>query len=1034
MEGSVLVIGGGIAGIQTSLDLTELGFKVFLVERTPSIGGRMAQLDKTFPTNDCSLCILAPKMVEVFRNPNIDLLTYHEVKKVSGKTGNFAVTILKKPRYVDEIKCKGCGDCAAKCPKIEVPNIFEMNLGKRKSIYIPFPQAVPPTYLIDPELCLKITKGVCGVCMKVCKAEAIDFEQQPKDIKIKVGAIVVATGFDMPAENLTSRWGYQYDNVVSALEYERILCASGPFEGHVLRPSNGNEPKKIAFIQCAGSRDLNEGVPYCSSVCCMYTAKEAIITKEHSDNSECFVFRHDIRAYGKNFYEFTQRAQEEYNIKYFQSKISFIEENPKTNDLIIKYEDLKEGGFKEFKANLVVLATPLVPSKGVKELSKILDIELDKYDFFKEKSYFNKSLSSKDGIFLCGFCQGPLDIPETVADASGVASQVATLLNSAKYTQIIEKAYDIPEKLVRETDEPRIGVLVCHCGINIGKYVDVPSVVDYVKTLPYVVHCEANLYSCSSDSQTRIKELIKEYDLNRFIVASCTPRTHESLFQETCLEAGLNKYLFEMVNIRDQCSWVHMTEYEAATEKAKDLIRMAVSKSRLLKPQKEETLKLTPTALVIGGGVSGMTAALNIADQEFKVYLVEKENELGGNLKYLNVIYPIQEEASSFLKELVEKVQKNKNIKVFLESKVQNVMGYIGNYEISIIDLNDNVNNLEVGTIIVATGGQELKPTGIFQYNNKNKNVITQLELEQKLKNNGKSWLKDVNRITSILCVNARLKEGITYCSNVCCANTIKNISIIKNLKNDVEIIVLYRDIQMAKKEFEEYYRNRRKDAIFLRYDLNKKLEITKISDNPEKFRIKVFDTNLQEEIEFTTDLIILSTPIIPADNLKELAMMLKVPLDKNGFFLEAHVKLRPLDFATEGIFLCGCAQWPKNIQDSISQARGAAGRACRFLGAKEIKTSGLISQVNPDKCIGCGKCVETCPYNAIELIDTTLEFEDLNLSMKLSVINTALCKGCGTCAATCPVDAISVKHYDFDQIGAMIDSYLLEKIKIKDE
>jgi heterodisulfide reductase subunit A len=1030
MEGRVLVIGGGIAGIQTSLDLTELGFKVYLVEKTPSIGGRMAQLDKTFPTNDCSLCILAPKMVEVFRNPNIELMTYHEVKNVEGKPGDFKVTVLKKPRYIEESKCKGCGDCATKCPKIEAPNIFDMNLGKRRSVYIPFPQAVPPVYLIDPDMCLKLTRGVCGVCEKVCEAKAINYDQKPEDIEINVGAIVVATGFDMPTEDLSSRWGYQFENVVNALEYERILCASGPFGGHVLRPSDEEEPEVIAFVQCAGSRDLQENVPYCSSVCCMYTAKEAIITREHSDNSQCYVFRHDIRAYGKNFYEFTERAQDEYGVKYFQTKISTIKEDPETNDLIIHYEDLKTGEFKDFRANLVVLASPLVPAHGTQELAGVLGTDLDKYEFFQEKSYFNKSLSSKDGVFLCGFCQGPMDIPETVSDASGVASQVATLLNDVKFTEVKEKVFDIPEKIVDISDEPRIGVLICWCGINIGKYVDVPAVRDYIKTLPNVVHCEDNLYSCSSDSQARIKELIDEHDLNRFVVASCTPRTHEALFQETCQEAGMNKYLFEMVNIRDQCSWVHMTEKDAATDKSKDLLRMAVAKARLLKPQPEDKVAVTPTGLVIGGGISGMTSALNLAKQGFKTFLVEKDDKLGGNLNKLNILYPIQQDASIFLNEIKKDVENNNNIQVYLESKIKDIKGYIGNYDVSLITSKEETVDLKIGTIIVATGGQEFKPKGLFQYDDENHNVLTQLELEQKLQDEDKTWLKKTKRVTFILCAGARQKEGITYCSNVCCGTSIKNVRILKELHPELEIVVVYRDFQMAKKEFEEYYRDSRKNAMFIRYDLENLPEITKKSGSPEQYGIKVFDTNLQDDIEYDTDLIILATPMVPADNLKELAMMLKVPLDRTGFFLEAHVKLRPLDFATDGIFLCGCAQWPKNIQDSVSQASGAAGRASRFLSAGEITTSGLVAEVNEDKCIGCGKCVDVCPYKAIELTEISKEFEDVSIIVKKSSINSALCKGCGTCAATCPVGAIGVKHYDFNQIGAMIDSYLLEKVK----
>ncbi len=472
-----------------------------------------------------------------------------------------------------------------------------------------------------------------------------------------------------------------------------------------------------------------------------------------------------------------------------------------------------------------------------------------------------------------------------------------------------------------------------------------------------------------------------------------------------------------------------MNQKDAATEKAIDLIRMHVAKSKLLKPQKEDKIDITHTALVIGGGVSGMTAALNIANQGFKTLLVEKEAELGGNLKSLNVLYPVHKNALELLNELKEKIRNNNNIQVFLNAGINNIKGYVGNYDVVIRDSKNTTHDVKIGTIIVATGGNELKPTGLFHYGDKN--VMTQLELEQKLQNKDIKWLDDIHRVTIILCVNARQNEGITYCSNICCATSLKNVRILKELKPELEIVVLYRDLQMAKKEFEEYYRERRKDAIFLRYDLDNLPEV-KTKKGTDKFQISVLDTNLKDNVEFETDLVILSTPMIPADNLKELAMMLKVPLDKNGFFLEAHVKLRPLDFATDGIFLCGCAQWPKNIQDSISQANGAAGRASRFLSADKITTSGLVAEVLEEKCIGCGECEEVCPYKAIDLIEIFKEFEDISIKVKKSRINAAVCKGCGTCAATCKVGAIMVKHYDFDQISTMIDSYLLEKEEVK--
>jgi heterodisulfide reductase subunit A-like polyferredoxin len=905
MEGSVLVIGGGIAGIQVSLDLTELGFKVHLVEKEAYIGGHMAQFDKLFPSNDCSLCVLAPKMIAIYRNPNINLYTLSEVKTVSGKAGDFNVIIQKNPRFVNEARCKGCGDCAAKCPKVEAPNLFDMNLGKRKSIYIPFPQAIPPVYMIDPKLCLYLNRNVCRVCEKVCKNEAIDFEQKPKDIEFSVGAIVIATGYEMLGQRLSSKWGYQYKNVVNALEYERILSPTGPFGNQILRPSDETEPKSIAFIQCAGSSYLGDDIPYCSRACCMYTTKDAVLTKMYAQDSQVSIFRHNIRVFGKNFYEYTKKAQLDYGINYFNSNINSIEELPSSHDIIVKYDDLRTRELgKSYIANLVVLAAPLVPSRGTKELAEIMGINVDKFGFFQDSSYFDKSLSTKDGVYLCGFCQGPMVIAETVSNASGVASQISTFLSPARYTQIVDK------------------------------------------------------------------------------------------------------------------------EIESKPE--------------------EELIKIIPRTLIIGGGISGMTAAINIGNQGFETILVERENKLGGNLTHLNLIYPTQQKASKFMEEKIELVSNNEKIRVFLNSSIEKLEGSLGNYHVKICSQEKEI-NFDVGTIIVATGSKEFKPQGLFQYNEENKQVITQLELEERLKEGKRDMLDKIEHITIIMCVNARQKGGYSYCSNICCSNTIKNINILKKLKPELKIIVLFRELHMAKKEFEQYVSKRKKIADYLKYDLTNIPHIAKINDNPEKYEIKVPSiTNKKEIITFETDLVILSTPMIPPEDIPDLASKLKVNIDDNGFFIEAHKKLRPLDLSSHGIFICGCAQWPKNVQDSILEANAAAGRASRFLNLHEISTTKLEMLsvflsiecffkdmiVNIEKCNGCGQCADVCQFKAITLVDLKQEYEDVSISTKKAYINPAICKGCGRCSTVCRLKAIDPLHYDFKQITSLVEPYFIDKSK----
>ncbi|MGQ9719711.1 MAG: FAD-dependent oxidoreductase [Candidatus Jordarchaeum sp.] len=1013
--GSVLVIGGGIAGIQASLDLTDLGYKVYLVEKSPSIGGRMAQLDKTFPTNDCSLCILAPKMVEVGRNPNVELLTYSEVKSVSGKAGNFKVQVLRKPRYVDETKCKACGTCSEKCPR-KVDDEYNMGLGQIKAIYTPFAQAVPNTYVINPDECIYFQRGKCRTCEKFCPAGAIDFEQKERIEEINVGAIIVATGFDQFDLTQKKEYGYgRFPNAISALEFERLMCASGPTGGHIVRLSDHKEPEKIAWIQCVGSRDTKVK-PYCSSVCCMYATKEAIITKEHDPNMDCYIFYIDMRAFGKGFQDFVNRAQEEYHVKYIRGKVSQIIEDPKTKNLKLRFEDMEKMEFGEMEVGLVVLSPALVPSKGTKELAEILGLNLDENCFIKEKDEFSPVETNIPGIYICGYVQGPKDIPESVAQASAAAAKASELLAPARGT-LLKGKKRVPEKKISE--EPRIGVMICHCGTNIGGFLDCESVAEYAKTLPGVVYAEDNMYSCSSDTQEKIKLLIADYDLNRFVVASCTPRTHEPLFMKTCEEAGLNPFLFEMANIRDQCSWVHMREYEKATEKAKDLVRMAVEKARMLEPLYCETVEVERSALVIGGGIAGINAALSIAKQGFKVNLIEKEKELGGKLRSLDTLFLSGKKAEELLQEKIDEISRQENITVYTGAKVKGIEGYIGNFKVT-IENEEGEKEIKVGVIVVAVGAESFKPFGMYNYGNSDR-ILTLLELEEKMK---KGSFDPGKNIVFVQCVGSREPEGRTYCSRVCCSTSIKQALKLKEHDPERNIFILYRDIVTPGKEYEDYYRKAmEKGILFIRYLEDQKPEVTLSKEG--KPIVEVYDPLLQKIVEIDADNIVLATPMVPIEDNEELSSMLKVPLSQHGFFLEAHVKLRPLDFATDGIFLCGAASTPSTIPEAIDQAEGAASRASTILAKGEVETVGISSVVDEELCIGCGRCAAVCPYNAIQMITCEEQLGEMKIQTRKAQVIEAVCKGCGTCVSECGTNAINQKRFERRQILKMIESVI---------
>jgi heterodisulfide reductase subunit A len=998
--GAVLVVGGGVAGIQASLDLADSGFKVYLIDQSPSIGGVMAQLDKTFPTNDCSMCILSPKLVATGRHPNIIILTNSEVTGLEGEAGSFEVKLRRKSRYILEDKCTGCGDCAQKCP-IVVLDSFNERLANRSAVYVKYPQAVPLKYMIDREKCIG-----CGTCQEICKAHAIQYDQDDSEVKLKVGSIILAPGFESFDARLKTEYGYgRFSNVVTSIEFERILSASGPYGGLVLRPSDGEIPKKIAFIQCVGSRDFQLGNNYCSAACCMYGMKEAVIAKEHTPSKlDAKIFFMDMRSYGKEFDAYYERAQGEWGIQFVRSRVAGVTEDPKTGNLFVHYVEDETPKTEEF--DMVILSTGMQPPKNVEKLAKNLGIKLNKYNFCETEA-FSPMETSKPGILVCGAFSAPKDIPESVAQASGAAAKAMSIIASERGTQITVKEYP-PERDVSQ-EEPRIGVFVCHCGINIGGVVNVPEVVGYAKTLPHVVYAEANLYTCSQDTQKLIRDKIVQNKLNRVIVASCTPRTHESLFKETVQESGLNPYLFEMTNIRDQCSWVHMHEPKEATKKAKDLVRSVVAKAQLLKSLEKPLINVIPVCLILGGGVSGMTAACELAEQGFEVHLVEREKDLGGHLRTIRYLLGKGDDPKAKLDALVRAVQKNGKIHVYLGAEVVDIYGFVGNFKSKIRQQDGKEKEIEHGTVIVATGAAEYRPTEYLY--GKDKRVVTQHELEEKLadgKFKGKS-------VVMIQCVGARNEER-PNCARICCGQAIKNALKIKEVAPESEVYVLYKDMR-AYGFKEDYYREAAtKGVLFVNYDDERQPQVVNCNG---QLRVTFWEPVIGERFEVEPDLLVLSAATVPNPDNKHVAEMLKVPLTKDGFFLEAHMKLRPVDFATEGVFLCGMAHSPKYIDESIAQACAAAARAATILSKKTIEMEGIIANVSEDLCSGCRICEYLCPYLAVEMKDKE--------GKPIAHVVEALCKGCGACGAACPTKAITMGHFTTDEVLAQIEAALCE-------
>ncbi len=878
-----------------------------------------------------------------------------------------------------------------------------MGIAKRKAIYVEYAQAVPLKYAIDPKECIYLTKGKCGACKKICPADAINFDEKEKNLTLNVGAVVISPGFS--PYDPTKFDNYQYSklpNVMTAMEYERILSASGPTKGHLVRPSDHKEPKKIAWFQCVGSRDLNKcDNSYCSSVCCMYAIKEAVISKEHAGKGlDCAIFFMDIRTHGKDFEKYYENAKNKHGVRFIRSRVHTITPIPNSDDLEIRY--IKEDGELVVEAfDMIVLSVGLATSPETVEFAKTLDIKLTEGKFC-ETTTFEPVNTSRKGIYVAGAFQGPKDIPQSIIEASAGASAAGEILTPSRNTLTKVKEF-IPEINVIN-DRPRIGVFVCRCGINIASVVDVPGVAEYAKTLPYVEFVTDNLFSCSQDTQNTIASIMKEKNLNRIVVAACTPKTHEPLFQETLSNAGLNKYLFEMANIRNQDSWVHKSTPELATEKAKDLVRMAVVKVALTEPLKEAELAINQTALVIGGGISGMVAAKSLSKQGYVTHILERSDKLGGQA--LSLFKTGKEEnIQNELSKLVDDVKKDKNIQIHLKTDISKVDGFVGNFK-TVLSSNGKDEVLEHGVTIMATGAAPIIPEE-YQYG-KDPRIITNLDLDKKFITND-PMLKTLKTAIFIQCVGSR-EPNRMYCSRLCCTNSVLNALELKKINPEMNVFILYRDMRTYGEKELLYKKARKEGVIFIRYTLNEKPRVVFEED---ELAVIVKDHVLSRPIMIKTDLLSLAPAIVPyADD--KLAKFFKVPLNEDGFFVERHAKLGPSEFATDGVFLCGLAHYPKPIDESIAHAKAAASRAVTLLAKKKVYVSGQIAAVQPANCSSCGVCISICAFSAPSFVEK-------GPFTGKAEINPVLCKGCGLCVSSCRSGAIRLKGFDNDQIFSQI-------------
>ncbi len=925
---------------------------------------------------------------------------------MDGEAGDFKVTLKKKPRYIIEDKCTGCGTCVEYCP-VQYPDPFNQDISENKAVHIYFSQAIPLVAYID-DSCLYLKEKKCLICEGVCQNDAIDLRQTEEKLEVNVGAIILSLGMEPYDPKTRDDYGYEkFENVVTSMDYERLLSSTGPYAGEVLRTSDRKHPRNVAWIQCVGSRRVTPGDnSYCSGVCCTYTQKQVILTHDHDPEAKCTIFHNDIRSWGKDFERYFQRTEQLPDTRFLRSYASVVGENPENKNVIVRYST-PDQGVKEEEFEMVVLSVGLNPPAGFAKMADTFGIELESHGFCKTDPA-NPIKTSRPGIYASGAFHGPTDIPESVFTASGAGVQSAEFLDYRRGKLAVERVY--PEERDVSSEEPKIGVFICHCGANIGSVVNVPSAVEYALTLPNVVYAQEQLFSCATNSAREITDMAKEKGLNRVVIAACSPRTLEPLFRDTLREAGINQYYLDMANIREHCSWVHSKEKDEATRKAKDIIRMSVARASRLEPLQEFDLPVNKAALVVGGGVAGMTCALAIANQGHPVHLVEKNKDLGGNARRLHQTLEGLD-VQAYLKDLIGKVYKTPLIHVSHDAEILDVSGYVGNF-VTTVETEGRVRQIRHGATVIAVGADEYKPTEYLY--GEDERAVTHLELEERIAKEDEKVMK-AQSVVMIQCVGCR-NEDRNYCSRVCCSHAVKNALKLKENNPEMDVYILFRDMRTYGLK-EDFYREAAdRDVKFIRYEPEDPPRIEAAKEGgKEILRVTVPDPILGQRLELDADIVSLAAAVVPSASTDQVAGQFKLTLNPDSFFKEAHAKLKPVEFAADGVFLCGMAQYPKHLSETINQAYGAAGRVLTLLSHDTVIASGAVCEVHENDCVSCGACISACTYGAIEFVDRP--------AGKKAWVNPVLCKGDGVCNAKCPTNAIVLKHFTDGEILCQIDA-----------